>query len=65
MATITITINTDNAAFDDPVTGDGHELTRVMGRVVGQITEDMTVGASRAIMDSNGNTIGSWEITDD
>jgi hypothetical protein len=65
VATINITINTDNAAFDDPVTGGTHELTRVMATLVGHITADMTVGAQRSINDINGNTIGQWEITDD
>jgi hypothetical protein len=55
----TLTIDMDNAAFEDePVI----ELGRLVSRV-GQRLYDYGESGSDRILDSNGNTVGRWEIT--
>ena len=57
---ITIEIETDNAAFRD---GMKHrETRRILKGIVDRITNvKMTDGK---IHDSNGNTVGKWEVTE-
>ena len=54
--TFTLSIDMDNAAFDDdPST----ELIDCLRRVAAKVC----VGTIQAtVLDSNGNTVGSWEI---
>lgn len=62
---LTIDIGLDNAAFvDDP-----HELHAVLTRMVRNIglrdTADVyRAGASGTVLDSNGNTVGTWSVGD-
>jgi hypothetical protein len=52
----TLNIDTDNAAFEDP-----YELPAALGRVI----QKLEAGAdSGKVLDSNGNTVGSWSIHD-
>ena len=55
----TITINTDNAAFDDANVEE--EIARILDRVKGDLLGGM-YGSN--IRDFNGNTIGEWELVD-
>ena len=59
---ITITINTDNAAFeDDPAS----EVAGILRDLAGLIyRQGVTTGTSYGLLDSNGNTVGSVEVTD-
>lgn len=58
----TITLNTDNAAFDtddEDVTGPAlAEVRRVLARVAEQITDTTACGGK--VRDSNGNTVCTW-----
>ena len=55
---ITIDFKTDNAAFSDYMFG---EIEMIMDSVKNKIGRDMTEGK---VFDSNGNTVGKWEVTD-
>ena len=58
---ITITLNTDNAAFeDDP----GAEVARILKRLAGEL-EGVTLDAGdyAKLLDSNGNTVGRYAVT--
>ena len=66
MATVTITINTDNAAFEDDMLG---EVARILET---QVVRDMrsgtyyVVGCENArVFDLNGNTCGTVSIQED
>jgi hypothetical protein len=54
--TFTLTIDMNNAAFDDPE----QELAVCLTRVAVKITTGIT--DTGIVRDSNGNTVGSWEI---
>jgi hypothetical protein len=55
--TLVITINLDNAAFEDPC-----ELAGIF-RQLANLSEDRVL-APRALRDSNGNTVGSVKVQD-
>ena len=55
---ITITINTENAAFDDNA---APEVNRILKKLQNRFTN--TGFEDRAIMDVNGNTVGNVEVT--
>lgn len=52
-----MTVEMDNAAFED---GGHEELARILRKVADQVEYG---NDSRACMDSNGNKVGSFEIT--
>jgi len=54
-----MTVNMDNAAFDDD-----EEIGRCLSRVKTVVLQTVGAGADQhgAILDSNGNRVGSWEI---
>lgn len=55
----TMKINMDNAAFDR---GDGRELARLLREAATRLAD---VGESDGTLrDINGNTVGSWEISE-
>lgn len=58
----TITLNTDNAAFDtddEDVTGPAiAEVQRVLAKVAEQISDPSASGGK--VRDSNGNTVCTW-----
>lgn len=63
MASITIKINMDNAAFEDDPQG---EVIRILGQVIGKINHGLCVAdAEGKLRDTNGNTCGSVEIEED
>lgn len=53
----TLTIETDNAAFEHSMID---EIERITRRVMLRIAAGETSGK---IMDINGNTVGRWELT--
>lgn len=61
---ITITVETDNAAFED-----GDELSRVLARVAASVAREcgdsdaahLTRHAGGRVLDTNGNTVARWE----
>ena len=55
-----VSFNTDNAAFQDGSLE--FETTKILTRI---ITEVNNQGVFGFIKDSNGNSIGKWEFTDD
>lgn len=55
---ITIKIDTDNAAFDDPL-----ELSRIFIELSGR-TDELMPGRRLAIRDINGNTVGHATCAD-
>jgi len=65
----TLVINMDNSAFENPngldVT-DGEELRAILARQMSPaypLGSNIEVGKRRKILDSNGNTVGYWEVT--
>lgn len=63
----TITLNTDNAAFDtedSAVTGPAlAEVQRVLAKVAEQISDPSACGGK--VRDSNGNTVCTWTSEED
>lgn len=59
MATFTLTIDTDNAAFDGNL---GEELFECLTRVRDKVASGEPDGNVR---DTNGNTVGKFQLTDD
>jgi len=59
----TLTIRTDNAAFVDPdgAPAPGYELATILRRLAGQL-ENASDGDHGTVRDSNGNTVGKWEL---
>lgn len=55
----TVTIDTDNAAFDS-TSGKQREIARILKEIAGLVRAGEDSGKVR---DANGNTVGSWEIT--
>ena len=59
--TITITIETSNAAFDDCERG---EISRILRTLCRELNGDMRTGQN-GLYDINGNTCGRFEIARD
>ena len=59
MSKVTITINTDNAAFEDAL---DYEVIRCLSQVRAFDGEIQTVSGDGKIRDSNGNTVGKVEV---
>lgn len=56
-------IETTNAAFgDDPGADRERELARILREVAARAETGQTSGA---VHDYNGNTVGTWKLTDD
>lgn len=57
----TLTIDCDNAAFEDP-----RELPRILLAVVGAVADRENDGRlaahTRSVHDVNGNRVGAWKI---
>lgn len=61
MARMEISFDLDNDAFTNTLDGGSvAELDRIFGRISDSVWEGNTEGRIR---DSNGNTVGRWEIT--
>lgn len=55
----TVRIDTDNDAFED-----GYGGLAELGRILNKIRERMALGDESGVcIDSNGNTVGGWELT--
>jgi hypothetical protein len=60
--TLTITIEMDNAAFEEE--GSGNEVGRILRCVAGRLTDDdVTEDTGFNLFDINGNKVGSVEVT--
>jgi len=53
-----ININLDNAAFEDE-----GEISRILRKLADKISYDGRIDGGK-IMDVNGNSVGTWEITE-
>jgi hypothetical protein len=53
----TMEFATDNAAFEE---GWGTEIAGILRKVAQRVEDGDSAGA---VMDSNGNTVGQWELT--
>lgn len=63
---ITITINTDNAAFSDENGGREYEVGRILRKLADEL-HDGIINASigpRKLRDINGNTVGKVEVVE-
>lgn len=57
-----LNVNMDNAAFQGP----GHEeVSRILREISQQIEHSYEPHPSGGCMDINGNTVGTWEITEE
>lgn len=52
----TLTIKTDNTAFEDP----GDECAKILRAVVGKLEDGHRNGV---LFDTNGNRVGKWALT--
>ena len=59
---LTVKFKTDNAAFNDTISGnaDTLEVVRLLREVADEIQQGQTDGA---IMDYNGNKVGTYKLT--
>ena len=62
MATVTITIETTNDAFNDGAHG-AFEVARILGELADTVRSDGTI-CQRSLWDSNGNRVGAMSIED-
>ena len=75
MPKLTLTIHMDGAAFTDPAadeadtaaheTATGHELARLLNvasHAMATGAVDLLNGATGAMVDANGNTVGRWSL---
>ena len=56
---LTVSIETDNAAFDDDAEGACTESARILRVIAGALEAGALSGKAR---DINGNTVGNWEL---
>lgn len=55
-----LTVNLDNAAFED---GRGAEISRLLKKLATKLEwNDLKKVDGGKIMDSNGNSVGAWEV---
>ena len=55
-----ITIKTDNAAFEDD---ESAEIERILQRLAARLRNEVTPPSYVSLRDSNGNTVGQLQIT--
>lgn len=60
MPTVTITFNTDNAAFEDDYFGEVAHIMFVASRM---LEDNGAEPFERKLLDTNGNTIGTVKVT--
>ena len=60
MRTYTITIDMDNAAFED---GEGAEVANLLHDLARRCERTFSHAVERRLMDANGNTVGRAEVT--
>lgn len=60
MARVTITIDTDNAAFEDA--GRAHETARILRELADRIEDTDLPNGMLHLRDVNGNTVGQFEV---
>jgi hypothetical protein len=61
----TLTVKMDNAAFGEDEYEAADELGRILSELGGRLQSDTSVqdGSTGRLMDYNGNTVGSWEVS--
>lgn len=59
MSTFSLTINTENAAFDDDA---GAELARILRDLAGRLELGPGPQNDGRLRDGNGNTVGAWSV---
>jgi hypothetical protein len=59
---VTIKINTDNEAFENPIEA-GTELARILRKLAASFNEEPLSNGTGRVRDINGNTIGSVTVT--
>lgn len=57
---VTVTIDTDNAAFADDA---GWEVARILRELADRLAVDIHQCHAGPIRDVNGNTCGTWTVT--
>lgn len=63
MARITVTIDTDNAAFGPDTEGEAQEVAIVINRLSHRVLETGAIfEVPEAILDTNGNRVGSFLV---
>tara|TARA_Y100001938_G_C7914834_1_gene341435 strand:+ start:438 stop:674 length:237 start_codon:yes stop_codon:yes gene_type:complete len=60
----TMKVNMDNAAFREVWTGFDKPDRKELQRILQNVESDVFILDSGACTDYNGNTVGSWEITE-
>lgn len=60
--TLTITIEMDNAAFGDDAESRMAEVQRIIARKMSKVYLDR--GEYGRFLDTNGNTVGRWEVSE-
>ena len=60
---ITITINTDNAAFNEESYGPQEEVQRILEDLADRLVDNSMENIT-SLRDINGNTVGHFTITD-
>ena len=55
-----LTIETDNAAFDE--WNKNSEIIRILQKTIKTLAADDTARVSEIIHDNNGNAVGSWHL---
>ncbi len=56
----TLTISTDNAAFED---GAGPELARILAEFADDLPDVLPHERDGKLRDANGNTVGTWSLS--
>ena len=56
-----LTINMDNDAFDP---FPGAEVSDILNRFTQSLDFIMTISSKGNLLDTNGNTVGSWSVTE-
>lgn len=56
----TLTINTDNAAFEDKAVG--FEVARILHALANDLEDCGPDHVTKMLRDINGNTVGSWTL---
>lgn len=57
----TVTIDTDNAAFED---GAGIEVARILRDIAEQVEDARPENSTISVFDVNGNRVGGWKLVD-
>lgn len=65
MSKITITIHTDNAAFNEEESGEYLEVVRILESLSRHIARSMSIDSKVTLLDVNGNKVGQFIYEED